>query len=117
MKKILVLLLALVMMFSIVACKKDDQPDPGTDEKPQDEKVTYTVRAIDEEGNAVDGVVVTFTPKGGTPIPMPTKDGVITYKTAKELTATITAVPSGYEYDKLDVAQSFDENAMLTVVI
>ena len=120
MKKIISLLLVLAMMLCLVACGgKDKTPDTneGEQQGTTETKVTYTVRVIDESGNAVDGVKITITPKGGTAVPFPTKDGVVEYKTAKEITAAVTELPDGYEYDNLNKALSFDENGMAIVVI
>lgn len=118
MKKILSLILVLVMMLSVVACNdKGNTPDDGEGNK-EPEKITYTVTAIDSNGKPVSNVEITFSPKGGTEFPFPTDEtGKVTYKTDKELTVKVTKVPAGYEYDKMNVAQSFDENAILAVVL
>jgi hypothetical protein len=119
MKKIIAMLLVLAMTLCLFACNNDKKNPDNTENGGEtvDEKVLYTVRVMDDKGNPVDDVVVNITPKGSSPTPFPSKDGKVEYKTAKEITATVTTLPAGYEYDKLNQAQSFDENGMLTVVL
>ena len=121
MKKILSLILVLVMMLSIVACGgKDKTPDTNDDQQQgtTDTKVTYVVTVVDTDGNAVEGAVVSFTTKGGSPIPFPTdSEGKASYKTAKELTAAVTAVPSGYEYAKINQKIDFDKDGKATITL
>ena len=121
MKKILSLILVLVMMLSIVACGgKDKTPDTNDDQQQgaPDTKVTYVVTVVDTDGKAVEGAVVSFTTKGGSPIPFPTdSEGKASYKTAKELTAAVTAVPSGYEYAKLNQKIEFDKDGKATITL
>ena len=121
MKKILSLILVLVMMLSIVACGgKDKKPDNNNDEQQgtTDTKVSYVVTVVDTDGNAVEGAVVSFTTKGGSPIPFPTdSEGKASYKTAKEITAAVTAVPSGYEYAKLNQNIDFDQDGKATITL
>jgi hypothetical protein len=51
-------------------------------------------------------------------IPFDTEaDGKASFKTDKPLSVSITKLPKGYEYDKLNVFQAFDENGNLTVVL
>ena len=117
MKKILSLVLVFAMMLCLVACNDKDNTDKGNN-PPADEKTTYVVTVVDTDGNAVEGAVVTFTTKGGSPIPFPTDaEGKASYKTAKELTATVTAVPSGYEYAKLNQKIEFDNEGKATITI
>ena len=83
-----------------------------------DTKTTYVVTVVDQEGNAIKGAKVSFTPSGASAIPFTTdKDGKASYKTDKEVTATVTSIPSGYQYDKLNVAQKFDNEGKLTITI
>ena len=121
MKKILSLILVLVMMLSIVACGgKDKTPDTNDDQQQgtADTKVSYVVTVVDEGGKAVEGAVVSFTTKGGSPIPFPTdSEGKASYKTAKEITAAVTAVPSGYEYAKLNQKIDFDKDGKATITL
>lgn len=121
MKKILSLILVLVMMLSIVACGgKDKTPDTndGEQQGTTDTKVSYVVTVVDGDGKAVEGVVVSFTTKGGSPIPFPTdSEGKASYKTAKEITAAVTAVPSGYEYAKLNQKIDFDKDGKATITL
>lgn len=119
MKKIIALILAVAMLTAMSLCLfscDEDKPDDDKDNTPT--KVTYTVTVTDEDGKAIKGAIVTFSPKGSNPIPFPTdKEGKATYTTDKELTATVTTIPAGYEYDKLGVAQSFGEDGTLSVVL
>ena len=121
MKKILSLILVLVMMLSIVACGgKDKTPDTndGEQQSTTDTKVTYVVTVVDTDGKAVEGAVVSFTTKGGSPIPFPTdSEGKASYRTAKELTAAVTAVPSGYEYAKLNQKIDIDKDGKATITL
>ena len=115
MKKILALFLTLVMMLSIVSCNDDKNQD---DPPKKDEKTTYTVTVLDDEGNPVAGAKVTFCPEGGTEMPWPTDiDGKAEYKSAKKMTAKLTELLPGYEYDKMNVAQSFDNDGNLTITV
>lgn len=120
-KKIISLVLALTMMASIslcfVSCDNDKDENENQGNNPP-EKTTYTVTVVDGEGNPVPGVNLTFTPKGSTAIPFPTdSEGKASYKTDKELTVTVTEIPTGYSYDKLNVAQSFGADGTLTVTL
>ncbi len=126
MKKIICLILALVMMMSmslfLISCGDDnnggDDENGNGNNNQTDTKVTYTVTVTDDSGKPVKDVIVNMTTKGGTPMPYPTdSEGKITYVTAKELTATVTIIPTGYEYDKIGVAQTFDANGNLSIVL
>ena len=128
MKKIIALILAAAMLLSmsvcLISCDGGDngngnQNDNGnTGGGSTDEKVTYTVIAVDEDGNPVKDVEITFSPKGGIPIPYKTDaEGKRTYNTAKELSIIVTDLPEGYDYDKLGSAQSFGEDNTITIVL
>ena len=114
MKKILSIILAAIMLLtmglSLVSCG-----DAQGTEQPKDEKKTYTVTVVDEEGNLMDGVEITFSPKGSLSMPLKTEDGKASYKTDKALTASVTGVPFGYKCD--NKAISFDENGNATITL
>ena len=110
------LVLAIVLMVVLIPGNNDQSGDGGNGDT--DTKITYTVTVVDPDGNAIKGAKVSFNPKGASAIPFTTdKDGKASYKTDKELTVTVTSIPTGYEYDKLNVAQSFDKDGKLTVTI
>lgn len=118
MKKIISVMLVLAMMLCLFACNNDKKNPEKNDPPAKDEKTTYTVRVIDDKGNPVAGVRVTFCPKGSTEVPWPTDaEGKAEYKSSKEMTVKLTEAPAGFEYDKINFAQSFDENNMLTIVL
>ena len=121
MKKLICLLLAVVMLttlsVSLFSCTPEENQG-GNEEENKETKTTYTVTVTDKDGNPIKGAVVTFSPKGSTPVPFPTDaEGKATYKTAKEMTAAITSVPAGYEYANLGKTQNFDKDGNLTVQI
>ena len=73
MKKIIALILAVAMLTAMSLCLfscDEDKPDDDKDNTPT--KVTYTVTVTDEDGKAIKGAIVTFSPKGSNPIPFPT---------------------------------------------
>ena len=118
---ILVLSMILALCASLFSCNNKDkgndnvteQENQGNNDTTTPEKVNYTVTVVDEEGTPIKGVGITFTPKSGTAVPFPTDaDGKSSYKTDKEITVTVTSIPEGYAYDKLNVAQKFDGNSM-----
>ncbi len=118
MKKIISLILAVAMLTAMSLClfSCGDPGDSGDTDA--EVKVNYTVTVKDADGNPIKGAIVTFNPKGVNPVPFPTdKDGKASYRTDKEMTATVTTVPAGYEYDKLGVAQEFDSEGNLSVVL
>lgn len=118
MKKIISLILTVLMLASMSLCLFACGGDDTTDGEKPDSKVAYTVTAVDQDGNPIKGVKVTFSPKGGTEIPFTTDEqGSATYKTDKAVTATVTSVPAGYEYDKLDEEQSFDKDGKLVITV
>ena len=100
MKKILSLILVLVLMLSIVACgDKNKTPDNNNDEQQgtTDTKVSYVVTVVDTDGNAVEGAVVSFTTKGGSPIPFPTdSEGKASYKTTSVTLKSLKAKKTYY---------------------
>jgi hypothetical protein len=117
---VVVVILAIVLLATLLpGSDKGNTPDDGgTQQGTTDTKVSYVVTVVDTDGKAVEGAVVSFTTKGGSPIPFPTDtEGKASYKTAKELTATVTAVPSGYEYAKLNQKIEFDNEGKATITL
>lgn len=123
MKKILssILILAMLLTASVClfACNGDDEGNEGGGEgNGEPVKINYTVTVVDNEGNPVRGAKLTFSPKGAAAIPFPTDvEGKASYKTDKELTVKVTEIPEAYEYDKLNVEQSFDSEGKLTITL
>ena len=111
MKKILSIILAAIMLLTMGLSLASCDGEQGT-EQPKDEKITYTVTVVDEEGNPISGAEVTFNG-----VPWDTDaEGKAKYKTDKKVTAEITYVPSGYKYDTSKKI-SFDENGNATVTL
>jgi protocatechuate 3,4-dioxygenase beta subunit len=118
MKKILSLILVFAMMLCLVACKGNDNPPEGGGDQNKDEKTTYVVTVVDNEGNPIPGVSVIFCPKGGVEMPWPTDaEGKASQKTSKEMTAKLTELPVGYEFDKLGQTLQFDAEGKLTITL
>ena len=123
MKKIISLILAAIMLMSLCAslfsCTPDEgENDAGGDNNNTETKVNYTVTVTDADGNPIKGAVITFNPKGSMSVPFPTDaEGKATYKTDKEMTATVTSVPAGYKYANIGKAQNFDKDGKLSVVV
>jgi hypothetical protein len=118
MKKILSLILVFAMMLCLVACKGNDNPPEGGGDQNKDEKTTYVVTVVDNEGNPIPGVSVIFCPKGGVEMPWPTDaEGKASQKTSKEMTAKLTELPVGYEFDKLGQTLQFDTEGKLTITL
>ena len=120
MKKILALILTFAMLFCLAACKDKEDTKKENEENGgnKDEKTTYTVTVVDDEGNPVAGASVSFCPKGSSEIPFPTDaQGRVEYKSAKEMTAKLTEAPAGYEFDKVGQSLGFDANGNLTITL
>lgn len=117
MKRIICLILALAMMMSmslcLISCGDDTDGGDETGGTQTPEKTTYTVTVTDDSGNPVKDAIVFI---NGMPFPSD-NEGKITYTTAKQITATVNNAPTGYEYDKLGVEQSFDANGNLSIVL
>ena len=119
MKKILSFILVAIMLvtmsFALVACNDEEQ---GGGEQGGDGKVKYTVTVVDEDGNPMKGATITFSPAGSMDIPFETEaDGVVSYKTAKTVTAKLTGIPTGYKSAQLNKEISFDANGNATVTL
>lgn len=92
--------------------------DGGGEGVTPDGKTTYTVTVVDQDGNPVKGAVIYFNPEGGVAFPIGTdSEGKVSYSTDKKMTVSVSAVPAGYEYNKLDEEQSFDKDGKLTVTV
>ena len=119
---VVVVILAIVLLVTLLP-GSGDKGNQGGDGEQQgtsdtETKVSYVVTVVDTDGKAVEGAVVSFTTKGGSPIPFPTDaEGKASYKTAKEITAAVTAVPSGYEYAKLNQKIDFDKDGKATITL
>ena len=114
-----VLLIAAIILL-VTLFPANDNPGGGENNGGgnTDTKITYTVTVVDQDGNAIKGAKVEFTPKGATAIPFTTdSDGKASYKTDKEVTATITSVPAGYEYSNLNQVQKFDKEGKLNITV
>ncbi len=116
MKKILSLILSAIMLvtlsLSLFACD-DKENNP-----PADEKATYTVTVVDEDGNPIKGAMVNFNVKGGAAFPMPTDaEGKASYTTDKQVTVSILSVPDGYEYFEIGKNITLDSNGSATVTV
>ena len=119
MKKILSFILVAIMLvtmsFAFAACDDEEQ---GGSEQTGDGKVKYTVTVVDENGNPIKGATITFSPEGSMDIPFETEaEGVVSYKTAKTVTAKLTEIPTGYKSAQLNKEISFDANGNATVTL
>lgn len=109
-------ILIIVLIFALAP---DNNSNPGGEQGGENAvtKITYTVTVVDQDGNPIAGAKVAFAAKGGTAIPFPTNaEGKASYKSDKEVTATVTEIPAGYEYANLNVAQTLSsENLTVTI--
>ncbi len=82
-------------------------------------KVTYTVTVVDQNGDPVKDAMINFYPQGGTSFFYLTNENGVTdsYRTDKQVTASVLSVPDGYEYDKLSQKQSFDKDGKLVITV
>ena len=123
----LVVIIPIVLIIALGG-KGNETPNDGKDDtngssqdggEQSDEKIRYTVTVVDQDGNPVEGVTVAFV--AGTSIPIPFKtdeEGVSSYNTNKKVTdAVVTAIPSGYTYDKLDQKLYFDANHNIKITV
>ena len=123
-KKIISAVLVVVMMFSLTlclfACKENEnnENNNNNNQNTTPEKVTYIVTVVDTDGNPVKGVEVTFAPQGSMAIPFDTDvDGKTSFKSDKEMSISVTKIPSGYSYDNLNKALTIgaDGNVIVTL--
>ena len=112
MKKIISLILATAMLLAMSVCLFSCDDETETTPK------TYTVTVVDDNGNPVKDVVITFTSESGESDMKVTKaDGKLTYEPAEKFTASVTRVPNGYKDDLVGQTISFDEQGNATIVI
>ena len=118
-RAMLLLALTLCLAFVLASCGDGDSKDNGNcDDTAKDGKVTYTVTALDSDGNPVKGVSVEFTAGTSTPVPFKTdKDGKASYTSKNTVTAIVKSVPTGYTLDKLGQKLSFDKDGKLTLTL
>jgi hypothetical protein len=112
MKKIISLILAATMLLAMSVCLFSCDDETETTPK------TYTVNVVDENGNPVKDVVITFTPESSDDAMMVTKDeGKVVYEAAEKFTASITSVPKGFKDDLVNQTISFDEQGNATITL
>ena len=112
MKKIISLILAATMLLAMSGCLFSCDDETETTPK------TYTVNVVDENGNPVKDVVITFTSESGESDMKVTKaDGKLTYEPAEKFTASVTRVPNGYKDDLVGQTISFDEQGNATITL
>ena len=121
MKKLFALLLALAMVLALCACGGNDQADepaadvpatdapavdapvedePAQEEEPADDRITYTVTVVDEEGNPFASTMVQMC-QGENCVPAVTDaDGVAVFKMSEEAAYEVKLIqmPEGYAY-------------------
>ena len=119
-----VIIIAIILMIVLIPGNNGDNPNQGNDGGESDvgdnteTKVTYTVTVVDEDGNPVNKAMVNIYPKGGTSFFMPTDaNGKVSYRTDKEMQASILSLPTGYEYDKINTKLNFDDDGNLTITV
>lgn len=113
MKKITSMILAVVMLLSLSICLFSCD---GETEEPV--TVNYTVTVVDDNGNPVKDVVITFAEEGGEPAMKFTKsEGVVSLESDKKVSAKITSIPDGYKKDQVNKAISFDKDGKATVTL
>lgn len=112
-KNIFMLLLALCMVFALCACGGNETPN-NTEETPapsstaaateestdaEDGKVTYTVKVVDEGGNAVAGAMVQLCLEACVP-GLTNAEGVATYTLEEaDYKVSFVTMPEGYTSD------------------
>lgn len=95
-----------------------DTSEKDTAEKEPDDKVTYTVKVVDEEGNAVANAMVQICSESC--IPGKTdENGVATFEVDKaEYKASFITLPEGYDYTTEETDFYFDgEKTELTITL
>ena len=112
MKKIISLILAATMFLAMSVCLFSCDDETETSPK------TYTVTVVDDNGNPVKDVVITFAEEGGEPVMKFTKsDGIVSFESDKKVSAKITIIPDGYKKDLVNKAISFDKDGNFVVTL
>lgn len=115
-RNIVVMLLALVMVFVLCACGEVEDvptttaaptvtaPTEGTTEPTDDGKVTYTVKVVDEGGNAVAGAIIQLCDDNGCkPGTMTGADGLTTWRLNEgTYKASFVVMPTGYTSEQTE---------------
>ncbi len=123
---ILVISMILTLSVALFSCKKDDEGNDKTNDNTPDDnnqqtgdgKTKYTVTVLDPDGNAVEGVEITFHFDGGTDMPFDTdENGQVSQRLSSKVKVSVTDLPKGYVYDMLCIQQSFDSNGNLTITL
>lgn len=92
--------------------------DEGNDGGTSDAKTNYVITVVDQNGNAVKGVEITFYVEDGVSFPRTTdEEGGAYYTTAKKVQVAVTSVPSNYDYIKLNQKQTPSANGSLEIVV
>ena len=138
MKKMLILILALCMVFGLCACGGEKAPveeapvvEAPVEEAPVEEVteeateaapagIVYTVNVVDEGGNPVVGTMVQICQGELCMMPCATNDsGVATFTVTDEGTyeAKLLALPAGYEYATEEQAFPFGSAFELTITL
>ena len=109
MKKLLVVLLAICMLFSFCACGADTDSNKDTDvssapvssdEVSSEEETTkFEVKVVDSEGNGVEGVMLQICKDSCIPAKTDA-NGVATFniEVTSEHKLSVLSCPAGYEY-------------------
>lgn len=119
-----VVILAIVLLIVLLPGSGNDNSggdDEGTSDVGGDTqtKVTYSVKVVDQNGDPVKDAMINFYPEGGTSFFYLTdKDGKTEgYRTDKKVSASVSVVPDGYEYDKIGQKLSFDKDGNLVITV
>lgn len=127
---ILVMAMLLTLSVALFSCKdkdkgNEDKGDDTSNVKPDDnkddtkpEKTKYTVTVVDHKGNPVSDVEITFHFESGMPMPFDTdENGQISQNFSSKVKASVTGVPAGYSYAKMNQQMDFDDKGNLTFTI
>ena len=123
---ILLLSVLLTLSMGLISCGGDEggdnggqntpAPTPDTDEK--DEKTLYTVIVMDEMGNPVSGVEIKLHFDNGNAMPFKTDaNGKVAQALTSKIEASVSKIPAGYVYSKMNVKQSFSAEGILQIIL